>query len=586
MAYCPERDTIILFSGYDKARDEVERYIPKSDMWEYSFAANTWRSVAQVNPPSARLHASLTVYPSADNTTCTAVLVGGAILLSNTPDALLSTDDVWLLQLDSHQANWTQLSVSQANPGARALHRAVYRRGQLVMVGGMRFVSPLYLAFNDVWQFDLALPPANSTTFPPSIWSRISPSSVTQPWLTERFAFAMGLSLGAVPAGDRLVVFGGLSYVNGLDLNPMGDLSIYNFGTNSWTFPQGLQLNRASHHGFVVQGRFFAFAGRTVLRSSNNVLRTFVFQSLLVTDLLANPTVQGAAPSCTTSDGSTGLWCASFVRREDVRPYVRYDYSFAQRQDQMIVYGGLFKAPMEDLWALNVSGALAGLVIADPDNLEGLGDLASTVYFMIAILAMMVVCFMVFVISLKRHRQGQTMFVVGMAHVPNRQVGARSSFVESLPLRKYHKGGNVATASGEADAKGASGEPVQVVMIQEDDLHGMCAICLNDYEEGESIRVLPCGHFFHPTCVGQWLTNHNACPMCKSAVDPEPQLDSNSAAETSVVVTPGQGEAPNTPGVPPAAPEHAPSESTNATAEATPSPQGAASTRFDASANV
>ncbi|ERN08217.1 hypothetical protein AMTR_s00018p00203080 [Amborella trichopoda] len=44
----------------------------------------------------------------------------------------------------------------------------------------------------------------------------------------------------------------------------------------------------------------------------------------------------------------------------------------------------------------------------------------------------------------------------------------------------------------------------------------MCAVCLEDYKAGETLRVLPCHHDFHAVCVDSWLTSWKAfCPVCK-----------------------------------------------------------------------
>ncbi|KAI3949602.1 hypothetical protein MKW98_020924 [Papaver atlanticum] len=45
---------------------------------------------------------------------------------------------------------------------------------------------------------------------------------------------------------------------------------------------------------------------------------------------------------------------------------------------------------------------------------------------------------------------------------------------------------------------------------------GCCSICLADYDNNDTIRLLPyCGHFFHVQCVDPWLIQRPTCPICR-----------------------------------------------------------------------
>ncbi|XP_039142160.1 E3 ubiquitin-protein ligase RNF6 isoform X2 [Dioscorea cayenensis subsp. rotundata] len=46
-----------------------------------------------------------------------------------------------------------------------------------------------------------------------------------------------------------------------------------------------------------------------------------------------------------------------------------------------------------------------------------------------------------------------------------------------------------------------------------------CYICLMEYEEGDCMRILPCQHEFHQTCIDKWLKEiHRVCPLCRGDV--------------------------------------------------------------------
>jgi hypothetical protein len=41
-----------------------------------------------------------------------------------------------------------------------------------------------------------------------------------------------------------------------------------------------------------------------------------------------------------------------------------------------------------------------------------------------------------------------------------------------------------------------------------------CSICLCEYEVGDSMVKLPCGHLYHEDCVSAWTQNNVRCPLC------------------------------------------------------------------------
>ncbi|GJQ10326.1 hypothetical protein GpartN1_g2117.t1 [Galdieria partita] len=53
----------------------------------------------------------------------------------------------------------------------------------------------------------------------------------------------------------------------------------------------------------------------------------------------------------------------------------------------------------------------------------------------------------------------------------------------------------------------------------------VCAVCLEAVETNTHLRLLPCGHGFHISCITRWLIRGSRCPLCNEQV----RLSDNSA---------------------------------------------------------
>jgi hypothetical protein len=599
--YCRALDQFIVWSGFS-GEGEMDF---RGDLWAWKFATKEWvqldYSLLAIKP-AARVWHSLVAMEDDDNpdtpTSCRAVLYGGS-LRAAVHTSLIDLYDTWILQVseDGH-VNWTPMPFNSdlPHPGPRAEHGMVWRRGSVIMFGGSHIVpDSASLCYADIWELNVnssssLLYSGNSVTFNENMtWHQITPVP-TSPVPKPRFSMSVALQSGNNPDEDRLIIFAGRSFTGSdQDWVMLSDFWVYTFGTRTWKQIPGLALSRSYHTAIVVNNDMFVFGGYTrVVTSTTSSI--YVFNDVLVTTLTGPKGADAGNsgdPGCTASNGKTGLWCVATVSGSE--PNVRYDHTASRRRDELITFGGRFEAMLGDLWSFNTTRSLNKLALATEDQL-GSSDLQSTMYFMIAILTMMVICFFVFVVSLRRQRT-HPIFVAAMQRL--RPMGARPHVIAALPLRTFNRSNNPATNNnnnkpgevGSSDAitdaeqgnqqasnnNGGEGQKNNDnLVLPADDLHDMCAICLNDYEEGTQVRVLPCTHFFHPACVDQWLQRTNACPMCKQAVDdnpyaPEPAGVAAAAAAGNTTIQQQQQQQP-----PPAQPQQSGAAPTNTTTTTAP----------------
>ena len=46
----------------------------------------------------------------------------------------------------------------------------------------------------------------------------------------------------------------------------------------------------------------------------------------------------------------------------------------------------------------------------------------------------------------------------------------------------------------------------------------LCSICTEVFDGISDVSVVPCGHMFHSSCLGQWIAQSLTCPQCRSRI--------------------------------------------------------------------
>lgn len=73
--------------------------------------------------------------------------------------------------------------------------------------------------------------------------------------------------------------------------------------------------------------------------------------------------------------------------------------------------------------------------------------------------------------------------------------------------------------NGRLDSRVLSSLPIFVYTIGSE-VNTECAVCLMEFEEGETGRLLPsCNHGFHTECVDMWFHSHSTCPLCRASIE-------------------------------------------------------------------
>ncbi|PAA59876.1 hypothetical protein BOX15_Mlig014569g1 [Macrostomum lignano] len=85
-------------------------------------------------------------------------------------------------------------------------------------------------------------------------------------------------------------------------------------------------------------------------------------------------------------------------------------------------------------------------------------------------------------------------------------------------FRYLHAKERLSRRLGTAAKKALTKIPVKVLKTGDKDfdwIGDQCAVCIEPYRCGESVRILPCRHFYHKSCIDPWLLDQRSCPLCK-----------------------------------------------------------------------
>ncbi|NWS77497.1 RNF43 ligase, partial [Crotophaga sulcirostris] len=63
----------------------------------------------------------------------------------------------------------------------------------------------------------------------------------------------------------------------------------------------------------------------------------------------------------------------------------------------------------------------------------------------------------------------------------------------------------------------------------------VCAICLEEFSEGQELRIISCSHEFHRECVDPWLQQHHTCPLCMFNILARDSVDQATATGSRLV---------------------------------------------------
>lgn len=123
------------------------------------------------------------------------------------------------------------------------------------------------------------------------------------------------------------------------------------------------------------------------------------------------------------------------------------------------------------------------------------------VIFMTFFILVSIICFILLLKIKWRQKQKESSLTRMALHALSR-----------METRKYHRDSSESSRTKEDNGNFSDAE--STMSTQSDTISSKCVICLEKFEDGQDVRIVPCRHEFHKECVDPWLLSNYTCPLC------------------------------------------------------------------------
>ncbi|KAL7482492.1 hypothetical protein ACHAW6_008167 [Cyclotella cf. meneghiniana] len=386
----------------------------------------------------------------------------------------------------------------------------------------------------------------------------------------------------ATVVGDELVIHGGMGWNRQVDdwdghtdWETLDDLWILNLKTLQWKKRWMFPLLVRSYHSLVgwnvresLMGwgkefeNFTSWDGPVVAAFGGYTNGVDIFSGQEVAYVFDDLLVSYPPPIEEDSFTVNSLWLKANNPDKISYPEMisnRFEHVAVMSEEtgSMFIWGGQFQdtSNVRGVWMMNLAGSdsCVSFKLAEDDGIDDEYQATLTALHTIVIMMMFLSMTLTFLLGLtQRYNELIMQQSNGDAALRVFEDFAAQDFAgDAAPTYSRGRGLHPQIISTIPEKIYRSNETNDSSMEDESKQDDCCPIF--DYADGDILRVLPCNHYMHKTCVDAWLINNPSCPTCRHSlrelVDDRPLIHlrtlrsrlstSRSAALARMMLVPG-----------------------------------------------